>query len=75
MLQTADSDMSCTVQAVDILRKAKVIVAPAKAAAAGWVMHWLTALTSYKSINALFNCSYKFINMSWSEMIVELSTI
>lgn len=31
------SNMSCTVQAVDILRKAKVIVAPAKATAAGGV--------------------------------------
>ncbi|XP_021310738.1 NAD(P)-specific glutamate dehydrogenase isoform X3 [Sorghum bicolor] len=40
------SNMPCTVQAVDILRKAKVIVAPAKATAAGGVMHGLTALTN-----------------------------
>lgn len=46
MLPTAGSNMSCTVQAVDILRKAKVIVAPAKATAAGGVMHCLTALTN-----------------------------
>jgi len=31
------SNMPCTVQAVDILRKAKVLVAPAKATAAGGV--------------------------------------
>jgi len=35
MLPTAGSNMPCTVQAVDILRKAKVIVAPAKATATG----------------------------------------
>jgi len=43
MLPTAGSDMLYTVQPVDILRKAKVIVAPAKATAAGGVMHCLTA--------------------------------
>ena len=57
MLPTAGSDMLYTVQPVDILRKAKVIVAPAKATAAGGVMHCLTALTT--------------IHMSWCEMIVE----
>ena len=35
MLPTAGSDMLYTVQPVDILRKAKVIVALAKATAAG----------------------------------------
>ena len=34
MLPTAGSNMPCTVQAVDILRKAKVIVAPATKATA-----------------------------------------
>lgn len=44
MFPTAGSNMPCTVQAVDILRKAKVTVAPAKATAAGGVMHHLNAL-------------------------------
>jgi glutamate dehydrogenase (NADP+) len=39
MSPTAGSNMPCTVQAVDILKKAKVTVAPAKATAAGGVMH------------------------------------
>ena len=51
MLPIAGSDMPCTVQAVDILRKAKVIVAPAKATAADEVMHYLTALR-----NTLMHC-------------------
>ena len=51
MLPTAGSDMLYTVQPVDILRKAKVIVAPAKATAADEVMHYLTALR-----NTLMHC-------------------
>ena len=43
MLPTAGSDMTYTVQAVDILRKAKVIVPPVKATAAGGIMNCLTA--------------------------------
>lgn len=31
--------MPCTLQAIDVLRKAKVLVAPAKAASAGGVMY------------------------------------
>lgn len=31
--------MPCTPQAIDVLRKAKVLVAPAKAASAGGVMY------------------------------------
>jgi len=70
MLPTAGSDMTYTVQAVDILRKAKVIVAPAMATAAGGGNALLDYY--YKSINALLDCSYKSIHMSWSdEMIVE----
>jgi precorrin-2 methylase len=56
MLPTAGSDMPYTVQAVDILRKAKVIVAPAKATAAGEGNTLLDCY--YKSINALLDCSY-----------------
>ena len=69
MLPTAGSDMTYTVQAVDILRKAKVIVAPAMATAAGGGNALLDYY--YKSINALLDCSYKSSHMSWSEMIVE----
>jgi glutamate dehydrogenase/leucine dehydrogenase len=46
MFPNAGSNMPCTVQTVEILRKAKVTVAPAKATAAGGVMHHLNALAS-----------------------------
>lgn len=36
--------MPCTSQAIDILRKSKVLVAPAKAASAGGVMDSFTCL-------------------------------
>jgi glutamate dehydrogenase/leucine dehydrogenase len=46
MFPNAGSNMPCTVQAVEILRKAKVTIAPAKATAAGGVMRHLNALAS-----------------------------
>lgn len=43
--------MPCTAQAVDILRTAKVVVAPAKATAAGGVMQMFLSILLWSKLH------------------------